>query len=369
MEEKNLADILSALYKRRKTLLGFTFLTMVLVALVSLLLPNYYRSTTIFYAMSPDVAKPEYIFGQSSAAMDYYGSEEDVDRIFSIAKSRELVFYIVDSFDLYTLYKIDSQHPKAKAKIAQKFKKHYKVLKTEYGGIELGIEDRDPELSAKMTKAARNFINEKSTQLIKSIQLSTINVLSSDMIQKQKTLSILADSLISIRKQYGIYNTETQSENFASQIAAAQSSLIREKARLNVLQNSPGIRRDTLAFIKARVQGQEAELNALLGNDENASFNIEKFNQGQGVFDIVSDQLEKATTEVSYQKQRFNRVQSAHQSQFDGILTIEEAEIPQVKERPVRSLLVGISGILMFTLMILYIIVIEFYGNIKIKID
>jgi tyrosine-protein kinase Etk/Wzc len=369
MEEKNLADVLSALYKKRKTVLSFTISTMVLVALVSLFLPDYYRASTVFYAMSPDVAKPEYIFGQSSAAMNYYGSEEDVDRIFSIAKSRELVFFIVDSFDLYKLYNIDPQHPKAKAKIVKKFKTHYRVLKTEYGGIELGIEDKDPELSSLMTKAARNYINEKSTQLIKNIQISTLNVLSSDMLEKQQRLTQMADSLISIRKEFGIYNTETQSEALAGQLSTLQSALIRDKARLEVLKSSPGIKKDTLAFIKAKVQGHEAELNALLGNDQSASFNIDKFNRGQGVFDILSDQLEKATTEVSYQKQRFNRIQSALQSHFDGILTIEDAEIPQTKERPVRSLWVMVSGILMFVLMLLYVMLTEFYGNIKIKTD
>ena len=127
--------------------------------------------------------------------------------------------------------------------------------------------------------------------------------------------------------------------------------------------------RDSITLLSARVSGLENELNALLGNDTTSIVNIQKFNEGQGVFDILTDQLEKSTTELSYQGQRLLRVESALNSNFNAILTFEAAEVPEVKSRPIRSRIVLVAGILIAMLSILYIIILEFFGGIQLRKD
>ena len=136
-------------------------------AIISLVLPVYYKSTTIFYAASPDLAVPASIFGISAEAPEYYGTENDIDRILSIANSGQLVAFMVDSFDLYERYDIDPKSLRGAYYVALEFEEHFDVVKTKYDAIELRIEDRDKEMAAKMTKAARNLINALALAIIK----------------------------------------------------------------------------------------------------------------------------------------------------------------------------------------------------------
>lgn len=366
MEEKNLEDILSTLYRHKSKIIISTIVTMTAVALLSLFLSDYYRSTTVFFAMSPDVSKPEYIFGTSNSDMNYYGNEDDIDRIFTLARNQELIMHLVDSFALYERYGIKKDASKAKYKVTSRFLKHYKVQKSEYGGIELSFEDKDPYVAAAIANAAREFINIRATSLLKSVQQSTLDILKSDIGTKRSNITRLSDSLKVIREQYGIYNTETQSEGLSSKIANTQSSLIREKGRLQSLINAgSGRLQDSVSFLKARVAGLENELGALLGRDTTSIVDIRKFNEGQGIFDILTDQLEKSTTELSYQGQRLLRVESALNSNFNAVLTFETAEVPEVKSRPFRSFIVLGAGLLMAMFSVVYVIIIEFLGGVR----
>lgn len=368
MEEKNLEDIISAIYKHRKKILVTTVVSMVIVAIITLFLPNYYKSNTVFFVMSPDISKPEFIFGSSTGVMHYYGGEDDVDRIFTIARNQELILHLVDSFSLYERYNIKPDSPKSKYKVQKKFLNYYKVQKTEFGGIELSFEDKDPEIATSIANAAKEYINYKATELLKDVQRSTLNVLRSDMDNKRINIINLSDSLQVVRQKYGIFNTESQSEGLSSKIANTQSTLIREKGRLKSLSaDTRGSMRDSITLLSARVSGLENELNALLGNDTTSIVNIQKFNEGQGVFDILTDQLVKSTTELSYQGQRLLRVESALNSNFNAILTFEAAEVPEVKSRPVRSRIVLVAGVLIALLSILYVIFLEFFGGIQLR--
>ena len=101
-----LMPILGTLYPWRRRILYITITAFVLSIIFSLFMRNYYKGTTIFYAASQDLFKPEKVFGNASQEMFYYGSGEDIDRILTVGNSHEVIDYLIDSFDLWTVYKI-----------------------------------------------------------------------------------------------------------------------------------------------------------------------------------------------------------------------------------------------------------------------
>lgn len=366
MQDKNLEDILSSLYNKRKKILKITIISTVIIAVFSLFLKNYYESKTVFFALSPDVTKPEYIFGQSTGSMNYYGSKDDINRIFSLATDAELFLFMIDSFDLYERYDINKDSKAARTKVIQKFKKHYKVHKTEYGGIEIAVEDQDPIVASAMANAARNFIDKKSTSLMKNIQQTTYNVLKDNVNEKTYMVQSISDSLRVLKDKYGIYNPSAQSESLSTLIAETQAMLTREKGRLEILESNPSIKKDSITYIVAKVRGLENELNSLVGRDTSAFINLEKFSRGFGPYEILNDQLSKSTEELSYLLQKVQRVESTMKSNFSSILIFEEATIPEIKKRPRRSMLVLGSGLFVFFMLSFYFVCIDIFGNLNI---
>jgi len=156
--KESLVDIVKLVLQQRKVILRNVGILTILAIIGVLLLPNYYSSTTVFYPASPDVMKPEHIFGNSTKEMEYYGTGVDLDRMITGAQSGELLDLMIDSFDLYKKYNIDPKGSKARYKAYNTFRDHYKIEKTKLDALELTIEDKDPKQAAAMANATRYFI-------------------------------------------------------------------------------------------------------------------------------------------------------------------------------------------------------------------
>ena len=109
----NLLDIIAILLRWKKPMIIICIVAAVGSSIISLTLPNYYKAATVFYSASPDLAKPAPI-GNMEIDVEYYGEDEDVDRVLSIANSGELAGFIIDKFNLYEHYKINPEGLKAK---------------------------------------------------------------------------------------------------------------------------------------------------------------------------------------------------------------------------------------------------------------
>ena len=172
MEKENLLPVLGTLYPWRRRILMITAAAFVISAIGSLFLKNYYQGKTVFYAASQDLFKPEKVFGGGTTEMYYYGSGEDVDRILTVGNSHSVVDFLIDSFDLWKVYKIKPGTPKAKYKMRKAFRENYNILLTKQDALELTVEDKDPERAAAMANAATHLIDQEVKSIIKNSQIA-----------------------------------------------------------------------------------------------------------------------------------------------------------------------------------------------------
>ena len=220
MEENqdNLLGVLGTMIRHRKILLRFAVLSGALTAVISLLLPNYYASTATFYAASPQLANSELTFGNTGMVADYYGNEHDLDRLLTIAESNELVDYMVNRFQLYIHYDIDSTKIKAPHKVREHFRKLYTVEKTKADAVEITVEDTDPQYAATMVNAAMSKINAIASRLTREGPGKQISGFETLMADKKNMLRTYDDSLVRLRDRYGIIDATSQGELLAEMI-------------------------------------------------------------------------------------------------------------------------------------------------------
>lgn len=342
MEYKDsLLGVVQTLFKWKKPILITTLIAAAGSVIIALLLPVYYQSTTIFYAASPDLAMPERMFGSTNEAMEYYGEDEDIDRILTIATSNELADYLIRTFKLYEHYDIDTTAIKAPYYVRLKLDKLYKVQKTKYDAIELSVEDQDKQLAASMASAARFKVDEIGQRLIKNSQSELLKAYESNILEKERQLNMLNDSLNSVRSKYGVFNTETQSELLATLLAESEAKLYNSTARLQVFQNSPGVPRDTITNLKAAVQGAQQEVKLLREK-------LDLFNQGMATVEMLVQIHLEASKQMGEEKERYKQIKTAQESPFPAIHLVEEAAIPIIKSRPKRMIIVLAATALAF---------------------
>ena len=60
MDKKmTLVDVIKLINKQKRLIIIATLVVSILTAMVMLLMPNYFKATTMFYAASPDLSKPD----------------------------------------------------------------------------------------------------------------------------------------------------------------------------------------------------------------------------------------------------------------------------------------------------------------------
>lgn len=294
----DLEGVLKALYRWRKAIMVTTIAAAILSVAISLLLPEYYKSTTTFYAASPDLNKPDRLFGDIDASYNYYGSDADIDRIRTIAESNDLVEFMVDSFDLYTVYDIDFKSPKAKHYVELNFLSNYKALRTEYDALQITIEDKDPRLAAAMANAARNKINTRAKSLIKDSQTKQLAIYNASFADQAKSIKQIEQEIAEVRSQYG-------------------------------------------------------------------KINANSYDEGSTKYESLQTRLEQLGVDQARLQDKINKLNSAYNTDVPAIHIIEEAKIPVVKSRPIKSLLVITATLAAFLFSVLGALLLDYYKGLN----
>ena len=360
MEHKdNLLGVLKTLFKWKKQIIQVCLIAAVGSIIICLLMPNYYESSTVFYAASPDLAKPDGI-GTNDRDKEYYGESEDMDRVLTLCESNAIADYLINKYNLYEHYEIDPDHPKAGHKVRKTLSKLYKVIKTKYDAVQITVEDKEPEIAMNMVNDARRLVDSLGQSLIKNSHLQSIAKQKKLLTGQRKNLRVLGDSLAVLRQIYGIYNTVSQSELLAELLAKGESNLTRTQARLDQIKKSGSAKRDTINKLLSNISGYEQEVISLRTR-------LQHFNKGMSVVDALEQEHKEARDQTGLDNERLKQFQSAYETPFTSIYLVETGELPIVKSRPVRSLLVIASVFIAFIFSVIGVLLMDLYKDVNWK--
>lgn len=356
----DLLDVVKTFFRWKKLIVTSCLIAGIGSAVIVLLLPSYYQASTVFLAVSPDQATPELLFSNGGVAPELYGNESDIDRMLTIAESNELIDFLIDSFSLYKHYDIERGSVKADNAVRKTFRSLYEITKTKRDAIQLNIEDVDPDLAAKIAKATRERINKMSQELIKNSQEKVIDAFDQDIDSKENQLNILSDTLQYLRMEYGIYNTEAQSESLTSKLASTESRLVSSKAMLAAFEQKGKRFRDSVSVYDVKVSGLNEKLIQL-------NIKMDKFNEGLSRVLKYTRQYQEANKSLSQDKEKIKQYQATYQSDIASVMLVEEASVPLIKSRPFRTLIVLASVLIVFVFVLIGILLFEAYGDLNWK--
>jgi tyrosine-protein kinase Etk/Wzc len=364
-QKENLLGVIQTFFKWKRPIAMVVAAAFVGSLLISLLLSNYYKATTTFYAASQDLFKPDVIFGNSTRSMDFYGNGNDIDRILTVASSTEMKEFLIKKFYLYDHYDIDSTKEKAPIKVLERLTDLYNVQKTKFDAIELSIEDEDRTLASRMTNAAREHVNLMALAPIKGKQQELIDIYQTNIVAKETLLGSIVDSLIILRKRYGVYNVETQSELLSGIAAEAEANLAQKRAALTELLKSPNVVPDTIILLKATIRGLEEKLKSVNEPNSTSSFNLERFNAGMSIVEQLTGQQKELRAEILGYRERLLQLRAAQTSNISAIHLVESAQVPIEKSRPKRAFIVLGITLLAALFSLLWALIMDTYKDVN----
>jgi tyrosine-protein kinase Etk/Wzc len=356
--EYSLVDLINQLWKWRKHLIKALFAIFVLSILASLLLPNYYKSETTFYAASPDLAKPIPI-GDDEKDVRIYGDDNDLDRLFTIATSQEVLTHLIDSFKLFDHYEIDTLNSKAKFKVKEKLLNNFQTIKTKYGALHLIVEDKDPKMAFNLANAARDKIESIAQNIVKDSQGKLIGNYENNQIKKQVLSDSLSRSLERLKKSVGIFDTYGQTGVYTNMLAEASANLEQAKGKISFYKKYPEYRDSVIRYM-ALEAGSNNQINK-------ATTELQKY--APVITDVkrMEQELGRLNDQISLDKERLKQLRATFGAPFSALHIVEKAEVSVQKSRPRRAIIVLLSTMVGAFLCIMAVFVIENFKGVDLR--
>jgi LPS O-antigen subunit length determinant protein (WzzB/FepE family) len=117
--------------------------------------------------------------------------------------------------------------------------------------------------------------------------------------------------------------------------------------------------------LTASIAGLQSQLDLLEGKDttSTSNYSIERFNKAKGTITVLDDSYKKATNTVNFDKELLKTLQSAYDLNVPALHIVETAQVPVVKSRPKRTLVVLASTFAALIFIIIGILFIESYKH------
>jgi len=228
MEERtfNLISVIKVLLKWKIHIIIVTSIAAIASVIIALLLPDYYKSAVLFYPSNPKYFDPKALFSQE-IDIDVFGIEEDVDRLITIGNASKVSFEMIEKFNLYKHYDIDTTTTSFyHTKVIDEFRDNVKIIKNEYGAVEIEVYDKDRFLAAEMANEMMAKIDYFNKESIINTTKSIVDIYKESLNNIKGEISILTDSLENtIRK----YNPEVENEVINTELIKKRLEFLVEK--------------------------------------------------------------------------------------------------------------------------------------------
>jgi tyrosine-protein kinase Etk/Wzc len=266
-DEINLLDLLIVLLKRKRLILGITFISALITAIVSLIMPPVYRAETSLLPPQPSSsmalqALSQLAGGAAGIGAEVLGIKTPADLYAGLLKSNTVLDRIIDRFKLMELYKC-----KYRTDARKRLLDNIQVSVDKKSNIiTISVEDKDPVRAAQMANA---FVEELKalTKGLAITEASQRRLFFEEQLKDTKLALIKAEEdLKKFQEKTGAIKVEEQAKAVIEGIATLRAQIAAKEVEIKVMKTystpyNPDLQRaeEALRAMKAELQKLEAK--------------------------------------------------------------------------------------------------------------
>jgi capsular polysaccharide biosynthesis protein len=256
----DLIDIAQAIQRRLRFILLVALAAAVAAAVFYLVTPRKYKATSDLLVTNPLYTDRNNIYRNDKATfVDYYGREDDVDKVMAVAKAKATRDSIIRIASLWARFGLDTSQNKHWLKDAEdRFDKAFDVKRTEYITVEVSYTETDPVLAADICNLSTNIINRVYSGYYNALRMANRRTLERQLVQADSMVVVLTDSLANMRDRYGIYDIIAPTRMMSGAVAHSGARGTGYGQAMEQIQNLEAIK-DQLVMDRTRYQSLIAE--------------------------------------------------------------------------------------------------------------
>jgi len=355
-EEIDLTYYWKTIWEHKIFIITFVLIISIIFAGISLILPKWYRATSVILTNSPEKSGLLSLGSKVSAFGfgNMLGGDEVQMRILSILKSRRILEALNNKFHLDNKYKTTCKEDTYKA-----IRSHYKIDVGEENQIFISFEDRNQNLVAEMT----NYIIHTADSL--NILLSTNNAKNNKIFLENRinivkdSLSIFENQIVDFMKKNNILDISDQISTAVLQAADLKAKITANEIELKLKENylsgdSPEIKmlREKIEMLKLEFEklftGLEED-KLFIGFDNISKLQIEyiRLKRKEKYYEKLLEYLGP-----QYEEAKFREAMDLPTFQI-----LDKAERPEKRYKPKRAFIVILSAFVSFPIAIIIVFI------------
>ena len=359
---RNLAGIVPIINKWKFPVLGLTLAALVISAIVSLLLPNEFKSTTVFYPTRFTERATDPI--TEGDKMEFAATSEDIDRILTIGESQPLAEQIIKKYELYKDYGFENMNDDAsKQGVFDTFMSNLNIEHNERDAVEVTFYSKDKNKAAAIANNIVTLIDSMNRQLSLENRLKLSGLYENQFKFLGQEMAKMQDTLSQARKKYGIFVSEKESRYLGEAVIRTQTELIQAKGEMEALAKLAGNSDSRVIALKAKVNGLQNAYNSLVGGSSNSVYNMPSYMAGVDIVNDLQLQYQSLSERYVLAKTVFESAKFATSGKVSTIYVVQKAYPATRKAKPIRWLIVAGSTILAFLLSVAFVSLYELYKH------
>lgn len=369
MQDKNKYEFLDYLVlftKRKKFLIGTTFLFMVLFYLVVYFFVEERFDATATIVPSQDNSisgLASTLGGISDLPFDLGGisSNPEIGLYNTILYSRSNLERVIEKFNLWEVYNLDKSVPKDVKRAREALFNSINTEETDDGSYVIVVSMPNPELAADVTNDLVEYLNNKIIELKVKKSRNNRIFLGERLREVRRNLKNAEDSLKIFQKQSGMLNPEEQIKGIISVYSQFEQQLIIKEAQKQILQEILSTNSPKIKSLDSEIEFLGKKINELKKDGKNNSIFVPYASIPEKAVDYYRyfREVEINGTILQFVLPLYEQAKLEEQKEIPVIQIIDYAIPPEEKSYPPRTLFTLLWGILIFLVLFSYLLLKE----------
>ena len=321
----NSDELVTFLWKKRKTLIITTVLAFIVSIGGSLLMPNYYMARAIVF---PTQSNSVDFNNNSRTSVVEFGDESDAERLLQVLISPEIRDSLTFKYDLYNHYEIDSNESQAKFEFQKIYDGSVIFSRTRYNSINIDVYDKIPKIATDMANDIVRLVDTVMNRMIRERAIGPMYAVQYEVALIKEEMGDYSDKL-KFLSDSGVVSKDERGDLYANYFTAKKAGDSK-----------------TAAEIKKKIDASQK-----YGSDYDIYSNLTEFFslRYSNILDVNDQATQYAKTEIQ---------QTIRHS---------AAEMPDKKAKPKRSIIVLAATFATLVFAIFLLLAIEKIKEIKAK--
>jgi uncharacterized protein involved in exopolysaccharide biosynthesis len=271
-QEMHLLDVLIVLSKARRFILRCTVGAAILAAILVLVVPSWYRASTLVLPptqSSMSSALLSQLSSSSTAALASYagaslGIKNPSEMYVSLFRSRTLEDAVIQRFGLMARYR-----KKNMTDARTKFEDHSTVaLGLKDGLIRITVEDHDPKMAAEIANAYVEEFRKLSATLAITEASQRRMFFQQQLLEARENLTVAEEAMKSSEQSTGVLQIDSQAKSLIESAAILRGQVVAKEVQIQSMRSFAAEDNPELVMAKEQLAALKAQLSKLAGEEQ-----------------------------------------------------------------------------------------------------